>query len=116
MLEKIATDVWSNVEAVFLSGDYVSIGIAVVVALIATFAMSSFSQIINTTFGALVGFGLAQVVRNVVEAGSDTSTESAIANSWDAFMAVSMGVLLVYFIAFFVVITIFFIIKSAIQR
>jgi len=116
MLEQIGTDIWSNVEAVFLSGDYVTGGMALVIAVFAAVVMNSFGQIINTTFGALVVFGLAQVVYGVATAEADVSTEASIRASWDAFMAVSMGVLLVYFIAFFVVISIVYMIKSAFQR
>ncbi|MFP3943871.1 MAG: hypothetical protein ACLFWF_08260 [Alphaproteobacteria bacterium] len=116
MLEQIAMDIWNNIDQVFLQGDYWSIGIAVVVALIAGFIMTSFGHIINTTFGALVVYGLAQVVRNVIEAGSDTSITTTIGNSWDNFMSVTMGAFVAYFIAFFVVITVFYIIFSAIKR
>ncbi len=116
MLDRIATDIWSNVETVFLSGGYETAAIALIIAVIAAFVMSGYGQIINTTVGALVVFGLAQVVYGVVTSGPDVSAESSIGNSWDAFMAVTMGAFLVYFIAFFVVISVFYIIRSAIQR
>lgn len=116
MLEQIGTDIWSYFEAVFLSGDWVSVGMAAAIAIIAGLLMSSFGHIINTTFGALVVYGIAEVVYGVVTAGADTSTESALTSSWEGFAAISMGVFLVYFVAFFVVITIFHIIRSAVGR
>lgn len=117
MLERIGTDIWSNVETVFISGDPISSGIALVIALVAgLLIMKSFGQIINMVVGSLVVFGLAQVVYGIVTGGADVSTETAISNSWDSFMAVTMGVLLVYFIAFFVVISVAYAIRSALRR
>lgn len=118
MLDRIATDLWNNVEAVFLSlsADYVAGAIALLIVIIAGLVMRGYGQIVNTTFGALVIFGLALVIYGVVGSGADVSAETAIGNSWDAFMAVTMGTFLVYFIAFFLVISVIYIIRSAIQR
>ncbi|MFW6027675.1 MAG: hypothetical protein ACOC91_02590 [bacterium] len=118
MLDRIATDLWSNVEAVFLSlsSDYVAGGIALVILIIAGLFMRGYGQIINTTFGALVVYGIALVLWSAFGSGADVSAETAIGNSWDAFMAVTMGAFLVYFIAFFLVITIIYIIRSAFSR
>lgn len=116
MLDQIANDTMDIINSVFLSGDVITAVIAVVVAVIFAFLMSSYSSVVGTTIGALIVFVIAQYARTVVQGGEGVTWESTLESYWRSFMDLSMGTFLVYFIAFLVVISIFYAIRQAISR
>jgi hypothetical protein len=101
------------VEAVFLS-DPVSGGIAAVVALLAGLVLHRYSGIVYVTVGGLVGYAVAQFGRRVLLENQDAG---ALLSRWqDHAMSMTFAEFLVYFVAFFVVISVVFVLRVLLKR
>lgn len=102
------TDVFGNMEPVTL-------GIAVVVCLLAGLIIQNYiASFISVTVGALIVFWLVRFAKLVIIDGQELG---ALADSWwKALPDIRFGTVLVYFVAFLVAITIAFIVKSVLVR
>lgn len=102
------------VTGVFSTTDEITLGIMVVIVILTGLLMGSIAQIINFTLGALVLFAAALVARAII---MDKAEPMALAEQrWNAFLGLSMGEFLVYFVAFALVILGVFLVKSLFRR
>ncbi|MEL6360365.1 MAG: hypothetical protein AAFR21_04720 [Pseudomonadota bacterium] len=124
MLEAILSDVISVFRSTFMSGDLISIAIALVSVLVAVFVMQRTGQIASMTLLALVVFVLIGFGRSLLSpppaemADRVTGGRAAakIESGWFEFANMSAGTLLAYFIAFMLLIFVLFGLKSVIRR
>ena len=105
-------DCWHQIEAVVAGWDVVTMAIAAILILAAGLAIRSFGALLNATLVALIGFGIAQFIRGVVQGGTDPG---ALARTgWQNFLALTMPVLLTYVVCFALLIAIIHAIRSLI--
>jgi len=112
-METILSELWGMVQAVFTSGSMITNIIAVVIALLAGIFMTRYGAIIYTTIASLVVFAIALFVLGIVQGGKSVDQQAQA--TWDGFMALSFGAFLVYFIAFFLVISVVYLVKSLVS-
>ncbi|NWG45063.1 MAG: hypothetical protein HXY25_00760 [Alphaproteobacteria bacterium] len=105
-------DIWAMVQDVFVNVDPVSGGIAIVVALLAGLILQRYlSGIISVTIGALIAYAAARFAKLVLLDGREIQP---LAESWwSGMLNMRFGEVLVYFVAFLVVITVVYILKTA---
>ena len=125
MLETIINDVINIFEGVFLSGDLIALVIAFGSVLVAVMLMRRSTQIGSMTLLGLLLFVIGGFLRGVFR-GPVPEDKAAVATtnravnqleySWLQFMDMQAGTLLAYFIAFMVLILIFFGVKSMLAR
>jgi hypothetical protein len=108
-------DLWHSVMGIVTSGDYVTLGIIVVIALAIGFVMQEFSSLITATIGALAIFVIAIYVRALVSVKG--AGASALAQSdWHNLLGVTFHTVLAYAITFAIVITAVRLVRSLINR
>jgi len=107
-------DIWHAVVAIFTAGDWISLGILVVIALAAGFVMQGFESIISTTVVALVLFGIAGYVKAVAVGGQNAAAYAQ--TEWHNFLALTMQTLLAYAIAFAVIIAVVHAVRAMVIR
>ncbi|MHA7873709.1 MAG: hypothetical protein ACX939_15270, partial [Hyphococcus sp.] len=106
----------------FLSGDMISIFIALGSVMVAALLMRRGGQIGSMTLLALVLFALGGYLRGVFAGPTTASgvTGGRLVNqleaSWSVFMGLTAATLLAYFIAFMVLIIVLFGVKNLIAR
>ena len=105
MLESIL----STVQTVFGGADATSQVIMLVIALAAGLALSKFTNIVNVTFWALVVYGLARLG---LMASQGTQAAELPAIAWNALSAMTVNNLVVYFLAFGIVILIVYTVRG----
>lgn len=96
-----------------LSTDEIALGILLIVVLGSGLALRGFGHIVSMTLGALIVFAVALFARDVVQGGDPMALAEG---RWNHFLGLEMGTFLVYFIAFAIVITVIFLVKSMFQR
>jgi hypothetical protein len=106
-------DIWHAIHAVIASGDYIALGIVVVVAIIAGFTIQGLTSVISATFWALVAFALLGFVR-AVTLGHQEVTAFAT-TSWHNFLGLGMLTLVAYAVIFAVLIAVVNVIRSAVR-
>ena len=122
MLQEIIGDVSGIIRGVFLNGDWVSLAIAFGSVVVAAFVMRRASQIGAMTLLALTLFVIGGFVRGALRGAAEPAagaTNRAVwqfQSSWSQFMNMQAGTLLAYFIAFMLLILVFFAVKSAVSR
>lgn len=122
MLESIINDVSGTIRGTFFSGDWVALVIAFGSVAIAALMMKRGTQIGSMTLLALVLFAVGGFLRGFFR-GADPAAGaeggravSQLEGSLGAFMSMSAGQLLAYFIAFMVLIFIIFGARSVLNR
>jgi len=107
-------DIWHAIKHLVVAADPITIGIALVVILVAGLVLRSFSNILNGTVAALIGFALIKYLHAILLGGQDPSAYAKA--DWNAFLALPVVVLLAYTIIFAVLIAIVNFIRSAVTR
>lgn len=122
MLETIINQAVDIFKGTFLTGDYIALVIAFGSVLVASLLMRRGTQIGSMTLLALVLFAIGGFLRGFFRgaptAGA-TEGDRAVAQieqSWNAFMTMSAGSLLAYFVAFMVLILVLFGARSVFGR
>lgn len=122
MLETIINQAVDIFRGTFLTGDYIALVIAFGSVLVASLLMRRGTQIGSMTLLALVLFALGGFLRGFFRgapAPGASEGDRAVAQleqSWNAFMTMSAGSLLAYFVAFMVLILILFGARSVLGR
>lgn len=109
-LGSLVTGVFGSV-----ANDPVLLGIMVVVVVLAGLIMRGYGlgRLITATLGALIVYAGASIAREIIAGGN----WQAVANArFNAFLDMDMGDFLVYFLAFAIVITGVYLLKSLFQR
>ncbi len=108
------TEIWNAIHAIVMSADMITLGIAIVVVLVAGFVMEGFNSIISATLVALIGFALLGYVR-AVTLGKQEAV--AFANTdWHNFLGLPMITLVAYAVLFAVLIAVVHFVRSAVLR
>jgi hypothetical protein len=102
-------NVLSTVQSVFLGGDATSNVIMLVIALAAGLALTRVTNIVNVTFAALVFYGLAKLG---LMASQGTQAADLPAVAWTALSGMTVNNLVVYFLAFAIVILIVYMVRG----
>jgi len=124
MFQSIANDVMAVMRTLFLSGDWMTLLIALAAVFISVLVMRRGTQIGSMTLLALVLFAIGGYVRRLFAGPSSAEGAAAGGNravnqleaSWLQFSDLQAGTLLAYFIAFMVVILLIFAVKSVLSR
>jgi hypothetical protein len=101
--------VFSTVQQVFMGSDATSQVIMLVVALAAGLALTRVTNIVNVTVGALVIYGLARLGLMATQ-GTQPAELPGIA--WTALSGMTVNNLVVYFLAFAIVILIVYMVRG----
>ena len=108
-------ELWNMAVQIFSTDDWVRLVIIAVVVIAGGFFMQGFGQLLNTTVLALIVYVVAMAVRDMMAAAApDVST--LINQYWDAFLAMDVKTLLVWFLTFAVLIGIVHGIRSLVLR
>ena len=106
LVNEIVDYVGNSLQSVFMSGGYIPVIVAVVVALLFGLLVSEYKvgTVASRTVQALFVYALALAVINFVQ---DTSQgfEPWLRSSTDAFLQIQLGEILTAFVAFFIVIS-----------
>jgi hypothetical protein len=109
------TDLWNAIHAIITSGDWITLGILVVVAIALAFFSDGLGSLASSTLGALVVFVLALFARAAItSSGKDIGTLAQA--DWHSLMLVPLQTVLAYAIIMAVVIAVVSAIKSALGR
>lgn len=111
---EIVNEMWSIVMRVFGGADSISLIIMLLVVVAGGMALGQFSRIVQVTVGSLVIFGLIRLAYSI--AVGATAPAAAPMAAWGDLKVMSVGDLVVYFLAFAIVITIVHAIRGAVQR
>jgi hypothetical protein len=109
------TDLWNVIHAIITSGDWVTLGILVVVAIALAFFSDGLGSLATSTLGALVVFALALFARAAIAGGGKDIGTLALTD-WHNLMAVPLQTVLAYAIILAVTIAIVSAIKAALGR
>ena len=109
MLATIMQDMWDIVMRVFGSADSVSLVIMLLVVVLFGLMLRSFGDVITLTVSALVVYGLARLGYSVYQ-GADPAALAGTA--WGNLKVMPVGDLVVYFLAFAIVMGIISLIRS----
>jgi hypothetical protein len=124
--QSIISDVMDVIRAIFLSGDWTTLLIALAAIILAVAMMRRGTQIGSMTLLALVLFAIGSyihayfagpgpIIADGVAAQGNRAVNQLEA-SWFAFSNLQAGTLLAYFIAFMVMILLLFFVKSVLSR
>jgi hypothetical protein len=106
-------DVWHAIQAVVTSADYITLGIAVVVVLVAGFTIERLGSLVSATVLALIVFAALEFVRAVAIGHQDAMAFAT--TDWHAFVDLRMLTFVAYFVVFGVLIALVNVIRSAIR-
>ncbi len=113
MLMTIVNDMWDIVMRVFGSADTVSLVTMLLVVVLFGLMLRSFGDVITLTVSALIVYGLARLAYSVYQ-GADPSALAGTA--WGNLKVMPVGDLVVYFLAFAIVMGIISVIRSVVAR
>jgi hypothetical protein len=113
MLTDIVGEMWDIVMRVFGSADTVSLVIMLLVVVMFGLMLRSFGDIITLTVSALIVYGLARLAYSIFQ-GADPG--SLAGTAWGNLKAMPVGDLVVYFLAFAIVMGIISAIRSMVAR
>lgn len=121
MLETIFNDVANIIDATFLNGDWLALGIAFGSVLIASLLMSRGGQAAQMTLVALVLFAIGGLLRGYLrgpnqEASEVSRLESQLEAGWSRFINMEAGTLLAYFLAFMLLLFVMFGLRGVLRR
>jgi hypothetical protein len=106
-------DIWHAVQALVTSGDYVALGIIVVIAIIAGVIIQGLNSVISATFWSLLAVAVAGFVRAITVGHQDAMIFAKA--DWHSFVAMSPLTIVAYAVVFIVLISIVNIIRSAVR-
>jgi len=101
-------------EAVFTNLDTISLAIAVGVTVLAGLIMRGYGSVLYVTVGALIVYAGAQFARGILLDNADPQAQ--LNTWWSNLQTMTFADFLVYFVAFFIVVTVVFILKSIFLR
>jgi hypothetical protein len=107
----ILQEMWDIVMRVFGGADSISLIIMLVVAVGAGMALGGFGRIVQVTVGALVIFGLLRLAYTLTQGAQATALPQT---AWNDIKVMSVGDLVVYFLAFAIVISAIHVIRNAV--
>jgi len=113
MLTTIMQDMWDIVMRVFGSADTVSLVTMLLVVVLFGLMLRSFGDVITLTVSALIVYGLARLGYSVYQ-GADPAVLAGTA--WGNLKVMPVGDLVVYFLAFAIVMGIISTIRSMVAR
>ena len=109
----ILQEMWDIVMRVFGGADSISLIIMLVVVIAAGMMLGETRRIIQVTVGALAIFGLARLAYTITQ-GVEPMTLPATA--WNDLKVMMVGDLVIYFLAFAIVISIVHVLRNAVNR
>ena len=113
MLMSILQEMWDIVMRVFGGADTISLVIMLLVVVLFGLMLRSFGDIITLTVSALIVYGLARLAYTVYT-GADPGT---LANTaWNNLKVMTVGDLVVYFLAFAILMGVISTIRSMVAR
>ncbi len=119
MLTEFINTLMAILSDVFLPNDVFRAVVAVVVALVAGMVMKEYKlgKVVNTVLAALAIFGFILAIRNFVSffGGNVTAIGPWLDSTLNAFLNLQLGVILVYFIAFFFVVSVAYAIRKGLK-
>ena len=107
-------DIWHAIKGIIVTADPVTIGIALVVILIAGLVLNGFNNILNGTVASLVGFAAIKYFDAILRSGQDPA--AYLKADWEAFTKLPVLVVLSYVLVFGVLISVVHFIRSAVSR
>ena len=110
---EILQEMWDIVMRVFGGAESISLIIMLVVVVGAGMLLGQWGRIIQVTVGALVIFGLLRLAYSVTQGAEPTALPMS---AWNDLKIMTVGDLVVYFLAFAIVITIVHAIRGAVSR
>ena len=120
MLEQVINDVVGAFSNVFMTGDWMTVAIAVGSVVIAAFMTQRAGQAFHMTFTALAFYAVANYIRDALtwptsaQAGN-AWVEAAQAN-WNAFMDLRLASFIAYFLVFYILILILHYVMALLSR
>lgn len=108
-------DLWHSIMAIVTSGDWISLGIMVVIALAVGFVMQELGSIVSATVAALALFAVAIYVRAIVST-KGASAAALAQTDWHNLQSVTVHSLLAYAITFAIVIGVVHVVRNMVQR
>jgi hypothetical protein len=109
----ILQEMWDVVMRVFGGADSISLIIMLVVVVGAGLALGQWGRIVQVTVGALAIVGLLRLGYALTQGAEPGALPTT---AWSDLKVMSVGDLVVYFLAFAIVITIVHVIRNAVQR
>ncbi len=106
----ILQDMWDIVMRVFTT-DSISLIIMLLVVVAAGMLLGSINRIIQVTVGALVIFGLLRVAYTLTQGAQ---AETIASTAWGDLKIMPVGDLVIYFLAFAIVITVVHLIRNGV--
>ena len=106
-------DIVHSVTGIVTSGDYIALGIIVVIALALAFATENLGSLVTATVAGLALFAVALFIRGVATAHGKGAAELA-KTDWNSLQAVTFHTILAYAILFAIVIAVVQIIRSVV--
>ena len=120
MIDQIISNIADILRATFLTGDVIGLAIAFGAVMIAALATRRAMDVGGATFFALALFALGGFLRGVFAGASEASIGARMGaqaeRSLNKFMALPTGDFLAYFLAFLVLVFLFFVLKSIFSR
>ncbi len=110
------TDIWHTIQGILTGPDHITVAIIVLVAIGAAFMIEGLAAIINSTFVALVAFGVVQIIRQAATGGGKGDISGMIQGDWHALMGWQVQMLLAYAIIFAVLIAVLSTIRNLVFR
>lgn len=108
----ILQEMWNSVVAIFGGADSVSLIIMLLVVVAAGLVLGGLGRIVQVTVGALVIFGLLKLAYSLSQGAQ---AETLPMTAWSNLKVMNVGDLVVYFIAFAVVISAVHLIRNAVN-
>jgi hypothetical protein len=108
----IVQEVWDIVMRVFGGADSISLVIMLVVVVGAGLALGQWSRIVQVTVGALAIVGLLRLGYSLTQGAEPTALPTT---AWNDLKVMSVGDLVVYFLAFAILISIVHLIRNTVR-
>ncbi len=108
----IVQEVWDIVMRVFGGADSISLVIMLVVVVGAGLALGQWNRIVQVTVGALAIVGLLRLAYSLTQGAEPTALPTT---AWNDLKVMSVGDLVVYFLAFAIIISIVHVIRNTVR-
>ncbi|MDE2182341.1 MAG: hypothetical protein KGJ78_04910 [Alphaproteobacteria bacterium] len=106
-------DIWHAIQGLLTSADYITLGLIVVIAIVAGVLIQGLNSVISATFWSLVAFAALGFAR-AITLGHQDAIAFAKAD-WHAFLGMGMLTLVAYSVVFIVLIAVVNVIRSAVR-
>jgi hypothetical protein len=107
-------DIWHAVVSLVHAADPIAIGIALVVVLVAGLLLKKFSDLLNATTLALIGYALVKYIVAIFQPGANALTLAK--SCWLNFTHLAILTLLAYLFVFGVLIAVVHLIRSVVAK